>query len=202
MCRGCALGNYTKNDFSSSDRRSAGTLDLIHSDLCRPMSFVSLRGYEYYVTFIDDHSRKTWIYFLKSKKSGEVLQRFRDFKAFVENQTWRKIRVLRLDNGGEYTSKEFDGFCRQEGIRGQLTVMYTPEHNGVAERKNMSIFGSARAMLHDQSLPFFLYLEACSTAIYLQNRSPHREVGNMTPEEFFSGKNPEVGHFWIFGSLT
>ena len=61
VCRGCALGKYTKTVFSSNDSRSAGTLDLIHSDLCGRMSSVSLRGYEYYVTFIDDHSRKTWI---------------------------------------------------------------------------------------------------------------------------------------------
>ena len=133
------MGKYTKTAFPSSDNRSARTFDLIHSDLCRPMSFVSLRGYEYYVTFIDDHSRKTWIYFLKSKKSEEVLQRFQEFKALVENQTGRKIRVLRSDNGGEYTSKEFDGFCRQEGIRRQLTIPYTPEQNGIAERKNKSI---------------------------------------------------------------
>ena len=73
VCRGCALGKYTKTAFPSSDSRSAGVLDLIHFDLCGPMSSVSLRGYEYYVTFIDDHSRKTWIYFLKSKKFEEVL---------------------------------------------------------------------------------------------------------------------------------
>ena len=127
MCRGCALEKYTKTAFPSSDSRSAGTLDLIHSDLCGPMSSMSLRGYEYYVTFIDDHSRKTWIYFLKSKKSEEVLQRFQEFKALVENQTGRKIRVLRSDNGGEDTSKEFDGFCKKEGIRRQLTIPYTPE---------------------------------------------------------------------------
>ena len=59
VCRGCALGKYTKTVFSSSDSRLAGTLDLIHSDLCRPMSSVSFRGYKYYVTFIDDHSRNT-----------------------------------------------------------------------------------------------------------------------------------------------
>ena len=157
MCRGCALGKYTKTAFSSSDNKSAVVLDLIHSDLCGLMSSFSLRGYEYYVTFIDDHSRKTWIYFLKSKKSEEVLQRFQEFKALVENQTGRKIRVLRSDNGGEYTSKEFDGFCRQEGIMRQLAVPYTPEQNGVAERKNRSIVGAARAMLHDKSLPFFLW---------------------------------------------
>ena len=67
--RGCALGKYTKTVFPSSDIRSAGVLDLIHSDFCGPMSSVSLRGFEYYVTLIDDHSRKTWIYFLRSKKS-------------------------------------------------------------------------------------------------------------------------------------
>ena len=85
------------------------------------MSSVSLRGYEYYVTFINDHSRKTWIYFLKSKKS-EVLQRFQEFKALVENQIRRKIRALRSDNEREYTSKEFNEYCRQEGIQRQLTV--------------------------------------------------------------------------------
>ena len=62
---------------------------------------------------------------MKSKKSEEALQRFQEFKALVENQTRRKIRVLRLDNKGKYTSKEFDGFCKQEGIKRQLTVLYT-----------------------------------------------------------------------------
>ena len=66
----------------------------------------------------------------------------------------------------------------------------------------MSIVGAARAMLHDQSLPFFFWVEACSTVVYFQNGSPHRAVGNMTPEECFSGMKPKVGHFRIFGSLT
>ena len=85
------MGKYTKTAFPSSDSKLAEILDLIHSDLCGPMSSISLRGYEYYVTFIDDYSRKTWIYFLKSKKFEEVLQRFQEFKALVENQTGRKI---------------------------------------------------------------------------------------------------------------
>ena len=68
---------------------------MIHSDLCGPISSVSLKGFEYYVTFIDDHFRKVWIYFLKRKKYEEVLQRFQEFKALVENQTGRKIRALR-----------------------------------------------------------------------------------------------------------
>ena len=110
------MGKYTKTAFLSSDNRSEGVLDLIRSDLCGPMSSSSLTGFEYYITFIDDFSRKTWIYFLRSKKS-KVLLWFQEFKALVENQTGRKIRALRSDNGGEYTSKEFDGYCRQESIR-------------------------------------------------------------------------------------
>ena len=75
--------------------------------------------------------------------------RFQEFKALVENQTGKKIKVLRSDNGGEYTSHAFDEFCRQEGINKQLIVPYTPQQNGVVERKNRSIVGVARAMLHD-----------------------------------------------------
>ena len=126
VCRGCALGKYTKTAFPSSDSTLEGVLQLIHSNLCGPMSSASLTGYEYYITFIDDFSRKTWIYFLRSKRSEEVLLRFQEFTALVENQTGNKIKVLKSNNGGEYTSKAFDKFCRREGIRRQLTVPYTP----------------------------------------------------------------------------
>ena len=120
----------------------------------------------------------------------------------MENHTGNKIKVLRLDNGGEYTSCAFDEYCRQEGIKRQLTIPYTPQQNGVDERKNRSIVGAARAMLHDQSLSFFLWVEACSNAVYVLNRSPHRALGSKTPEETFTGKVLEIGHFHIFGCLT
>ena len=80
-CRGCALGKHAKKSFPDSERRSKEILDLVHSDLCGPMTVASLGGYHYYVTFIDDYSRKTWIYFLKTKESEEVLNNFKEFKA-------------------------------------------------------------------------------------------------------------------------
>ena len=83
-----------------------------------------------------------------------------------------------------------------------MIVPYTPQHNGVAERKNRSIVDAARAMLHDQSLPFFLWAEACSTVVYVLNMIPHRAFGCKTPEEMFTRKVPEIGHFRIFGCLT
>ena len=85
VCRGCALGKNDKRPFQSSDSKAKGILDLIHSDLCEPMFVATLSGFSYFVTFIDDSSRKTWIYFLKTKESDEVLDRFKEFKALVEN---------------------------------------------------------------------------------------------------------------------
>jgi transposase InsO family protein len=200
VCKGCAMGKYTKTTFPSSDSRTGGILDLIHSDVCGPMSSPSLSGYEYYVTFIDDHSRKTWIYFMRTK--NEVLSRFQEFKALVENQTGRKIKTLRSDNGGEYTSKAFKDFCAGVGIKRELTVPYNPQQNGVAERKNRAIVGAAKAMLYDQDLPRFLWAEACNTTVYIQNKSPHKALGRKTPEEVFTGRRPEIGHFRILDALS
>jgi transposase InsO family protein len=92
----------------------------------------SIRGYVYYVSFIDDYSRKTWIYFLKTK--DEVFSKFKEFKALIENLSERKTKILKSDNGGEYTSKEFVNFCKYVGIKRDLTTPYNPQQNGVAER--------------------------------------------------------------------
>ena len=100
----------------------------------------SISGYVYYVSFIDDYSRKTWIYFLKTK--DEVFSKFKEFKALTENLSKRNIKILRLDNGGEYTSKEFVNFCKDVVIKRELTTPYNPQQNGVAEQKNKNHTGS------------------------------------------------------------
>jgi hypothetical protein len=125
VCKGCALRKYTKTAFPSSDNRVAGILDVIHTDVCGPMSSASLSGFLYYVTFIYDISQKYWIFFIKTK--GRVFQRFQEFKALVENQTGKKIKVLRSDNVGEYTSNEFNDFCAREGIKREVIVPYNPQ---------------------------------------------------------------------------
>ena len=110
---------------------------LVHLDICGTIPSTSLSGFVYDVSFIDDYSRKTWVYFLKSK--DEVLGKFKEFKALVENLSERKIKTLRSDNGGEYTSKEFGNICRDVGIEREFTTPYNPQQNGVAERKNRTI---------------------------------------------------------------
>ena len=91
--------------FPTSENKAKEILEIIHSDVCGPMSSGSLSGYVYYVSFIDDFSRKTWIYFMNNK--DEVFNKFKEFKALIENHTEKKIKTFRSDNGGEFTSNEF-----------------------------------------------------------------------------------------------
>jgi hypothetical protein len=120
----------------------------------------------------------------------------------VENQTGKRIKVLWSDNGGEYSSSQFIDFCAHAGIIRQMTIPYNPQQNVVVERKNKVIKSAAKRMLHDQGLPLYLWAEASATAVYLQNRSPHKIWGKMTLEEAFTSRRPDVKHIRIFGCLT
>jgi len=121
-------------------------------------------------------------------------------QALVENQNEKKIKILRTDNGTEHESNEFHDFYKEAGIKRETTTPYTPEQNGVVERKNHTIVEAIGAMLHDQRLPKFLWVKAANTIVYVQNRCPHQELGSKTPKEMFTGKKPDISHFRIFGS--
>ena len=104
-----------KKTFSINERMNKGILEILHSNVCGPMSSSSLSGYVYYVSCMDDFSCKTWIYFLKGK--SEVFSNFKEHKAFVENDTVKKIKILQSDNGGKFTSEEFKELYRESGIK-------------------------------------------------------------------------------------
>ena len=131
LCEGCILGKQHRENFPSGKSiREKAPLEIVHSDLCGPMQTPSLAGNKYVLTFIDDYTRKTWVYFLNQK--SEVFKKFRHFKMLVEKQSGHYIKVLRTDRGGEYISKEFLCFCKENGIQKQFTTRYTPQQNGVA----------------------------------------------------------------------
>jgi transposase InsO family protein len=197
ICKGCMLGKKIKKVFHSSGSRAQGILDLVHSDVCGPMSSPSLSGCLYYVIFVDDCSRKCWIYFLKAK--NDTFDKFKEYKSFIEKQTGKHIKTLRTDNGGEFESLQIEDFCKEAGIKRQLTMPYNPQQNGVAERKNMTICEAAKAMMFHQDLPNSLWEEATSTAMYIHNRCPHAILKEKTLEEVFSRTKPEVGHLRIIG---
>ena len=103
-------GKNTKKTFPSSESKAKGILEIIHSNVCGPMSSSSLSGYVYYVSFIDDFSRKTWVYFMNNKY--EIFSKFKEFKALIENHNEKKINTFRSANGGEFTSNEIKELCK------------------------------------------------------------------------------------------
>ena len=181
----------------SSEKRASHPLQLIHSDVCGKIGTRSLSGGEYFVTFVDDHTRYVWAYILKSK--DEVFAHFQKWKAQVEKSTGREVKILRSDNGGEYTSKEFNSYLTTEGIKHEQTTPHTPQQNGVAERLNRTLIEGVRTMLADSKLPHQFWAEALATMVYLRNRSPTRALEGITPYEAWNGSKPSVDSLRVFG---
>jgi hypothetical protein len=165
-----------------------------------PFPHPSIRKVRFVLIFVDDFSRFTWIYFLRKKY--EVFQHLKDFKALVETQSEKKIKVLRIENGGEYVNNEIHNIFHEAGIHLQHTVPYTSHQNEVVEWKNRFLKEMAYCMLHAKSLTQRLWAEALNCETYIQNISPHRSIKDNIPYEAWSGLKMEVTKFHIFGSLA
>ena len=140
-----------------------------------------------------------WTYFLKTKSESEVAQVFQEFHAMAERQSGRKLKVIRTDNGKEYVNATVKKHLNKHGIVHQKSNAYTPEQNGMAKRANRSIVERARCMLYMAKLAKHFWAEAVAMAVYLLNRSPTK--GNeVTPEEAWTGKKPNLSHIRIFGT--
>jgi transposase InsO family protein len=201
VCEHCVVGKQHRKEFPQrSTWRAKKFLELVHSDLCGPINPSSNGGKRYFITFIDDCSRKTWVYFLQDK--SEALSAFKSFRTYVENEVERTIKTLQTDRGGEFCSKEFQVFCDEHGIQRQLTAAYTPQQNGVSERKNRTILNMVRCLLTHMSVPKDFWPEAVKWSIHVLNRSPTFAVQNMTPEEAWSGRKPSVDYFRVFGCIA
>ncbi len=124
-CKHCLIGKMHKLPFAHSQFQSTQPLELVHCDVWGPAPVNSCNGYRYYLLFVDDFSRFSWLFLLKSK--SEVLNTFKHFKATVENQLFKQNKFLRTDCGGEYTSNAFTEFCSIHGITHQLSYPHTPQ---------------------------------------------------------------------------
>ncbi|KAJ3705098.1 hypothetical protein LUZ61_008803 [Rhynchospora tenuis] len=120
----------------------------------------------------------------------------------LEKESDYLIKALRSDRGGEFTSTIFETFCKEHGIRRPLTAPYSPQQNGVAERKNRTILDMVRCLLKTKNMPKEFWAEAVQCAVYVQNRCKHASLEDMTPEEAWSGQKPTVKHFKVFGSVA
>ena len=198
FCESCAKGKGHRLPFKgTSGKKADHPLDLVHSDVCGKIGTKSLSGGEYFVTFIDDHTRHVWVFVLKHK--DEMFACFKQWKAQVERSTGRQVKTLRSDNGGEYTSKEFALYLAKEGIKHELTTPRTPQQNDVAERLNRTLVEGVRAMLADSKLTHRFWAEALSTMAYLRNRSPTKAQGGVTSRgmEWLKIKCPPPPDIWM-----
>ena len=134
---------------------------------------------------------------LKSK--DQVVDAFVKFKAQAENSCGHQIKVLRSNRGGEFLAGVFQGVCDEAGIRRQLTTPYSPQQNGVVERKNRTVMEMARALLKSMKIPGRFWVEAVGHSVYLLNRLPTKAMGDRTPYEAWNGRKPHLGHLRIFG---
>ncbi len=165
FCESCVSGKIYRSPFPSGQERASELLELVHSDVCGKMSTPSEGQAEYFLILIDDKTHFVWVYLLKKKH--EVFQKFVEWKIFVEKSSGHKVGRFRSDNGGEYTSTEFETYLKKEGIAHEYTMAKSPEQNGVSERMNRTLVEKVRSMLADSKLPHKFWAEALMTAAYL-----------------------------------
>ncbi|GAB2292252.1 hypothetical protein Dimus_038193 [Dionaea muscipula] len=169
FCESCQLAKHHRATYLSRNNTRASTpFELVHSDIWRPCPIQSRVGFRYFVTFVDDYSRMTWLYLLRS--CDELFSVFSAFYAEIHTQFSLPIRMLRSDNAREYFSSHFTAFMTQHGIIHQSSCPDTPPQNGVAERKNRHLLEATRALMFQTGMPKLFWSEAVLTAVYLINR--------------------------------
>ncbi|KAJ0885211.1 putative RNA-directed DNA polymerase [Helianthus annuus] len=171
QCESCQLAKHQRVYLSPRvNKRATFPFELVHSDVWGPCSVPSKLGFKYFVTFIDDYSCVTWLYFMKNR--SEVFSHFCSLNTKVKTHFNVSIRTLRSDNAKEYFSESFRSFCLQNGIVHESSCIHTPTQNGVAERKNRHLLEVARALLFQMTVPKPFWANAVSTACFLINRMP------------------------------
>ncbi|KAJ9567763.1 hypothetical protein OSB04_003729 [Centaurea solstitialis] len=165
---------------------------------CDDHCVACLKGKKSYcLVIVDDYSRFTWVYFLRTKDETSGL--IKPFVTRVENKTNLRVKVIRSDNGTEFKNADLNNFCEEKGIERQYSAPRTPQQNGVAERRNMTLIEAARTMLADSKLPITFWAEAVNTACYVQNRVLIVKSKGKTPYELFEKKKPFIGFLKPFG---
>ncbi|KAJ9539041.1 hypothetical protein OSB04_031774 [Centaurea solstitialis] len=193
-CESCLSGKMTKQPFNNDNERANELLRIVHTDVCGPFSHEAREGYRYFISFTDDFSRYGYVYLIRQK--SEAFERFKEFQNEVQNQLDRKIKFLRSDRGGEYQSQEFDNHLMECGIVSQLTPPYTPQMNGVSERRNRTLFDMVRTMMCRSSLPVSFWRHALETTAHILNRVPTKSV-EKTPYEIWTGyPKTTVGYYF------
>ena len=188
-CQSCQFGKLHRTSFFPRvNKQASQPFALVHSDVWGSCPVTSKLGFKYFVTFVDDYSRATWLYLMRNR--SELFSNFCAFVNEVQTQFSLPVRVLRSDNAKEYFSKPFSDFMTHRGILHQSSCSDTPQQNGVAERKNRHLLEVARSLLFEMKIDKSLWADAVMTACYLINRMPSSVLKGATPHSFLFPSEP------------
>jgi hypothetical protein len=199
FCESCVYAKATRKPVAK-EREGDRAKDFaaeVHSDLWGPAPVATKGRKRYYVTFIDNKTRLTNIYLLAKK--SDTLESYKNYEAWCNMQLGAKVKVLHSDRGGEYEGQEFVLYLNLRGTERKRTVHDTPQHNGVAERRNRIIVERVRALLHASGLPKSLWGEAARHVVWLLNRTSTKAVAGNTPYEAAFGKKPDLSKVQEWG---
>uniref|UniRef100_A0ABD2WMS0 Integrase catalytic domain-containing protein n=1 Tax=Trichogramma kaykai TaxID=54128 RepID=A0ABD2WMS0_9HYME len=197
-CDGCAYGKQHRLPFGNRERAEKPR-EIIHSDLCGPMSTESIGKSKYFATFKDDFSGFCKIYFLQQK--SELFDKLKLFCNEVKTQFGANIKELRSDGGKEYVNSFVNNFLGEQGIKHTVCVPYSPEQNGCAERANRTIVEAVRSMLHsNKDMPMSLWAEAANCAIFVLNMTGPSRINSKTPYELWYDKDIKLPDLKVFGT--
>ncbi|KAJ9545145.1 hypothetical protein OSB04_024852 [Centaurea solstitialis] len=209
LCSTCEKGKQTRAIFKSkqissiSSMTSRGVtsspLQLLHMDLFGPVNVQSIAGKKYTMVIVDEYSRYTWVFFLRSKSDApeEIIL----FVRKMEKLNNLFVRSIRSDHGTEFKNNTLETFFDRKGISQNFSSVRTPQQNGVAERRNRTLIEAARSMLSEANLATQFCVEAVNTACYTQNRSLIVKRFRRTPYELFRNRKPSIEHLHIFGCV-
>jgi transposase InsO family protein len=198
VCSACQAGkqvgtHHPHKNIMTTDR----PLELLHMDLFSPIAYISIGGSKYYLVIEDDYSRFTWVFFLQEK--SQTQETLKGCLRRAQNEFGLRIKKIRSDNGTEFKNSQIEGFLDEEGIKHEFSSPYTPQQNGVVERKNRTLLDMARTMLDEYKTPDRFWAEAINTACYSINRLYLHRILKKTSYELLTGKKPM---FHILESLV
>ena len=195
-CDTCILGKMTQFRNRGEDERASAPLELVHSDLAGPITPISLDGFKYAMSFIDDYSGVIFVYFLKKKSdSVAATERF-----LADIAPYGDVKRLRSDNGTEYTSNEYQSLLIRHRIKHERSAPYSPHQNGTAERGWRTLFEMGRCLLLDANLSKEMWTYAVMTAAYIRNRCYNSRV-EQTPFQLLTGRKPDLSKMHVFGTV-
>ena len=189
-CEICQFAKHTGTSFPRLQYKPSTPFSLVHSDVWGPSRIKNISGARWFVSFVDDHTRLTWVFLMKNK--SEVGQIFQSFNNMIQTQFTTKIRILKTDNAKEYFKDSLSSYLLDQGIIHISSCVDAPQQNGVAKRKNRHLLEVARCLLFSANVPKSFWDEAVLTATYLINRMPSRTLGFHCPSKVFLHSFPHT----------